>query len=354
MHHILITGGCGFIGSNLAVAFREAGHRVTVLDNLSRRGSKWILERIRSFDITFVHGDIRRPNELAALGSDFDLMIECSAEPSVLVGAQGGDAAFMVENNLVGALNCFEWARHRRIPVIFFSTSRVYPYDAVNAIPCHETDTRFDMVGGGRGYSPDGIDTDFPMDGARSLYGATKWAAEMVLQEYAHQYDLPVIINRCGVVAGPWQMGKVDQGVFTHWLICHMADRPLSYIGFGGAGKQVRDVLHIDDLTDLIMRQSERIGEFRGALFQAAGSTVSNLSLCQATRWCRELTGRSLKIGSVPDNRPMDVRWMVLNIRHTTDVFDWVPQRSADMVMSDTYQWLREHRAQLDFLAGEP
>ena len=132
MATVLITGGCGFIGSNLAVAFRRRGDRVVALDNLSRRGSEILQNRVLQAGAEFVRGDIRNPKDLDQVAGPVDLMIECSAEPSVLVGVDGNDAEFMVQNNLVGSLHCFEFARKRRAPVIFLSTSRVYPYDLLN------------------------------------------------------------------------------------------------------------------------------------------------------------------------------------------------------------------------------
>jgi nucleoside-diphosphate-sugar epimerase len=137
----------------------------------------------------------------------------------------GADAEFMVQNNLVGSLHCFEFARRRRAAVIFLSTSRVYPYDALNRQEYREEATRFVPVRTSAGFGPEGVGLDFPLAGARSLYGATKLASEIMLQEYSRQYDLPAVIDRCGVIAGPWQLGKQDQGVFTYWLVSHLLKR---------------------------------------------------------------------------------------------------------------------------------
>ena len=339
---ILITGGCGFIGSNLAVAFRARGDRVTVFDNLSRRGSELLCERVKAAGAEFVHGDIRNPADLDKVAGA-GLMIECSAEPSVLVGTEGKDARFMVENNLVGALNCFEWAREKRAAVIFLSTSRVYPYGAINGKKYAETETRFVPAEESTGFGPHGIAPDFPLDGARSLYGATKLAGEIMLQEYSRQYDLPTLINRCGVVAGPWQLGKVDQGVFTFWLANHHFGKPLRYIGFGGRGKQVRDLLHIGDFVRLVQTQANRIGEFRGEVFHAGGGTVANLSLRETTALCREITGREVPVAETEEERPADVVWYVTDNRRTTDVFGWAPARDARTILQDTHDWLRGH-----------
>lgn len=353
MATILITGGCGFIGSNLALAFRKQGDRVVAFDNLSRRGSEILRDRIQRAGVEFVRGDIRNPADFERVEGPIDLMLECSAEPSVLVGVNGNDAEFMVQNNLVGSLHCFEFARKRSAPVIFLSTSRVYPYEALNRQDYREESTRFVPARASAGFGPEGVGVDFPLAGARSLYGATKLASEIMLQEYSHQYGLPAIIDRCGVVAGPWQLGKQDQGVFTHWLVSHRLERPLAYIGFGGHGKQVRDLLHIDDLVDLVLLQSRRIAEFRGEIFPAGGSTFSNLSLLEATALCQRLTGNRIPMGSQPDNRPADVIWFITDNRPTTERFGWRPTRDAETILRDVRDWLAAHPDLLVSLFGK-
>ena len=221
MSRVLITGGCGFVGSNVSVRLSLRGDDVTCFDNLSRRGAEILLERIQEHDCRFVYGDVRNDEDLNKLSGDFDAMIECSAEPSVMVGANGNDAYFMVNNNLIGSIKCFEFCRKNRIPVIFLSTSRVYPYDAINSLVFEEIETRFVYSDNKESVSEKGITTGFDLRGLRSLYGATKLSSEFILREYSHNYDLPCIINRCGVIAGPWQLGKVDQGVFTYWIANH-------------------------------------------------------------------------------------------------------------------------------------
>ncbi|HEY3450191.1 MAG TPA: NAD-dependent epimerase/dehydratase family protein [Myxococcales bacterium] len=348
----LITGGCGFIGSSLAVALARAGWRVTCLDNLSRRGSEVILARLAEHGCTFVHGDVRCPEDLLKVPQRGGVLIECSAEPSVLAGSRGEQARAMLANNLTGALNCFEHARERGMAVLFFSTSRVYPYDRINALRFEEAPTRFQPAQDSLGVSRDGLSPAFPLDGRRSLYGATKLAAELVLQEYAEQFGVPCVINRCGVVAGPWQLGKVDQGVFTFWLAAHHFRRPLRYLGFGGTGKQVRDLLHVDDLCDLVQLQLAQIDRLRGEVFHAGGSTVANLSLVETTALCQEITGRQVPIQGSPENRPADVIWYVTDNRGTSERFGWTPRRDARAVLADTYAWLKEHERELARVMG--
>jgi CDP-paratose 2-epimerase len=351
VNNILITGGCGFVGSNLAVALARDGRRVTCFDNLSRRGSEILLARVLEHGCRFVHGDIRNPEDFEKLRDEFDGVIECSAEPSVLVGSDGRDARYMINNNLVGSVNCFEFARLRGCAVLFFSSSRIYPYDRINNFRFEELATRFEYAGDAPGVSADGISIDMPLGGYRSLYGATKLAAEYILQEYAANYGLPAIIDRCGVIAGPWQLGKVDQGVFTYWLAAHYFKRDLRYIGFGGKGKQVRDLLHIDDLADLVKLQLASIADHRGSVFNAGGSRVANLSLAETTLICRELTGNDVAIPPDPHDRPADVIWYVTDNRGI-ETFDWQPRRDARAVLADTYTWLQANEATFKSLLG--
>ena len=219
---VLITGGAGFVGGNLAVALaeRQPDWEIVALDNLMRRGSELNLPRLREAGVEFVHGDVREPADLTAAGP-FDAMVECSAEPSVLAGF--GDPSYSVQTNLLGAFNCLERARAEDAFVVFLSTSRVYPVAPQLELELEEAETRFELSASQpvAGAGPAGIAEDFPLTGARTLYGATKLSAELLIEEYADAFGLRAVINRCGVIAGPWQMGKVDQGVFSWWLLSH-------------------------------------------------------------------------------------------------------------------------------------
>ena len=349
MKRILITGGCGFVGSSLALDLARRGYQVTAFDNLSRRGADILLKRVLAHGVSFVRGDVRRSQDLAGLGQDFALIIACCAEPSALVGSDGRDARYLLDVNLQGAINSFEWARERRVPVLFISSSRVYPYDRINAFRYEETATRFELTEACEGAGSHGISTDMPLKGRRSLYGAAKLSAEVILQEYAAQYDLPAVINRCSVIAGPWQLGRPDQGIFAYWMAAHYFRRPLNYIGFGGQGKQVRDLLHVDDFAELVARQAEGlIGDtprFRGDVFNVGGSGYADLSLREATEICARLTGHCIDIGSVAQSRPADMIWYRTDNQRTLQAFDWQLKHSAVNVLEDIFQWLRANEA---------
>jgi CDP-paratose 2-epimerase len=349
---ILITGGCGFIGSNLAVSLVGENYAVTCFDNLSRRGSEILLNRILEHGCKFVHGDIRNEEDFNKLKEDYEVLIECSAEPSAFVGSQGNDAMYVISNNLIGSIHCFEFSRKKKIPILFLSSSRVYPYSLINRFKFEEEETRFEYADAYRGISSKGITVDFPLKGYRSLYGATKLASEYLLQEYSCNYEMPGIINRCGVIAGPWQLGKVDQGVFTYWLVNHYFKKDLCYIGFNGKGKQVRDLLHIDDLVVLIKKQVKQIRNYRGTLFNVGGSTLSSLSLVETTKLCWEITGNRVQISSNPENRPGDVIWYMTDNGNTEKEFDWTPLKEAHNILSDIFEWLRLHEKTFKPLLG--
>ena len=354
MDTILVTGGAGFLGSSLAVWIRDAMPRVDVVafDNLRRRGSELNLPRLRERGVTFVHGDVRSTGDLDAL-PPADLLLDCSAEPSVLAG-YAHSPSYVVGTNLVGAANCLEYARRRRARVIFLSTSRVYPIDALNRARFREGQTRFEWTDDQAlpGVSSRGATEDFPLHGPRSIYGATKLAAEMLLDEYRYAYGTGVVVNRCGVLAGPWQMGKIDQGVVAYWVLRHLFQQPLSYIGFGGAGKQLRDLLHVDDLCELVMQQISDFDTFDGQVFNVGGGPELSVSLCELTDLCRDVTGHTMPIGSEPETRPADVRIYVSDCAKLFAKTSWRPARTAHQAVEDTARWMRQHADALKHVLG--
>ena len=352
MHkHVLITGGAGFVGSNLCLAIRESlpAVRVTALDNLHRRGSELNLARLLAAGVQFVHGDVRVPSDLVSGSLNPDLVIECSAEPSAQAG-YGGSPEFLIETNLAGAYHCLELCRKTKADIIFISTSRVYPYGRLNSLPYSESSTRFELGGvelGGlelgdlaRGVSAKGITEDFPLEGARSLYGTTKLAAELLVEEYSDAYGFNFILNRFGLLTGPGQMAKADQGVIALWVAAHYYEFPLSYIGFGGTGKQVRDFLHIHDFCALLLDQIRNFGSYTGQRFNAGGGLANSLSLLETTELCRQATGNRIAIGSSPANRPADVRVYVSDYSRVESITGWKPRIGASQTISDIHAWL--------------
>lgn len=344
---VLVTGGAGFVGANLSIAL-AAQHEVVALDNLRRRGSELNLPRLRAAGVAFVHGDVREAEDLLGLGP-VEAIVEASAEPSVMAGV-GGSPRYVLDTNLGGALNCLELARRDGAQLLFLSTSRVYPLGALGSVHLDEAPSRFELSDDQQlpGVSRAGIDESFPLRGARTFYGASKLAAELLVAEYGAAYGIATAIDRCGVIAGPWQMGKADQGVFTHWLVCHHFRRPLRYIGYGGTGKQVRDLLHVDDLAELVTEQLGRPSDWDGATVNVGGGREVSLSLREATELCAELTGNRLEIGSEEQERPGDVPLYLSDCTALHERTDWRPRRDTGRIMEDIAAWVSDNEAELE------
>jgi CDP-paratose 2-epimerase len=342
---VLVTGGAGFIGSNLAtgLARRWPDWTIVALDNLTRRGSEMNLSRLRHAGVRFMHGDVRVLDDVLAAG-EFDVVVECSAEPSVLA-----TGSHVVQANLIGAYHCLELARRCGAQIVFLSTSRVYPVATLSALAYVATGSRFELATEQAivGSSDAGIAEDFPLDGARTLYGATKLAAELLVEEYRVAHGLATVINRCGVVAGPWQMGKAEQGVFTYWMLAHHFGRPLRYIGFGGSGKQVRDLLHIDDLLDLVDLQLAAPEHWDGVTVNVGGGRGCSLSLLETTALCAEITGREVAVAASDESRPGDIPIYLSDCARLFSLTDWRPTRGAREVLVDIHSWIVEHEAAL-------
>lgn len=340
---ILITGGSGFVGSNLCIQLKtkNPAYHIVALDNLRRRGSELNLNRLKAADVEFVHGDIRNSEDLIEI-KGVDLIIDASADPSVLSGI---DSAVypLLNTNLIGSIHLLEFAVKQNAKVIFLSTSRVYPVKTIESLNFEETETRFSWTDEQivNGVSSCGLTEDFPLKGSRSFYGATKLASELLIEEYCEFKGLKAIVNRCGVLSGPWQMGKIDQGVLLLWLSRHYFKGQLSYIGYGGTGKQTRDVLHIDDLAELIDLQIKQFDTFTGEVFNVGGSKEISFSLRELTEICQKVTGNTIPMNPQLQNRAADLRIYMGDNQKITNLCGWRPTRSVETIVSDSFEWLR-------------
>jgi len=173
-------------------------------------------------------------------------------------------------------------------------------------------------------------------------------SAELILLEYLETYNLQGIINRCGVISGPWQMGKVDQGVMVLWMARHMfGNRNLTYIGYGGTGKQVRDFIHIDDLFEALMVQLENFNQYNGQIYNLGGGLENSLSLQEMTAFCAAISGNKIPIESVLDNRPNDIRIYISDCAKFKKISGWTCKKNAQETFSDIYQWLIKYQSLL-------
>ena len=347
---IVITGGAGFVGSTLCIQLKQKypNYQIVAFDNLKRRGSELNLADFLKQEIPFIHGDIRNNEDLVALGN-FDVLIEASAEPSVTAGLDS-DPTYVINNNLYGSINCFNECIKNKAKLIFLSTSRVYPIETIEKANYIEEETRFSFSENqeSNGISQKGISEKLSLDGARSFYGTTKISSELFIQEYAAFYGLKAAITRFGVIAGPRQMGKTDQGVVTLWMAKHYWNQPLKYIGYGGKGKQVRDILHVDDLVDLVDLQIHNIEKFEGKVYNVGGGLENSASLLEMTYICQKISGNTIQIDEVAQTRTADLRIFITDNSKIETEIGWRPKRNVEKVFQDIYDWIKENEKQLE------
>jgi CDP-paratose 2-epimerase len=346
---VLVTGGCGFVGSAICrgLVAHRAGCRVTAFDNFRRVGAETNREPLLRSGIAVVHGDVRLASDLDALGP-FDWVIDAAAEPSVLAGTTVGAAPGtgtttrqLVEHNLIGTINLLEAAARWQAGVVIVSTSRVYSIPSLASLPlrearddrgeCFAIDAAQPLPGSA---GPAGITEDFSTAAPVSLYGATKLASETLSLEYAYRHGTPLFVNRCGVMAGAGQFGRADQGIFSWWIRQWIEKQPLAYIGFGGRGLQVRDCLHPDDLTALILLQMQSTPGTEPTTYNVSGGAASATSLAQLSRWCAERCGSHI-VSATDQSRPYDLAWVVLDHSRATRRFGWRPTRSIASILAE-------------------
>jgi len=347
--HILITGGAGFVGSELAVRLTGKNHRVVVMDNLVRRGSESNLDRLARHGVTFVHGDVRNPEDFENLPKGIEFVCDVSAQPSVVSGYS--NPVFDITNNSLGVIRVLEFARLHHCPLIFFSTNRVYVVDRLLELPRREATTRIEWDPDAwndipadrqpRGFDPvHGVSEQFAVDGgSRSIYGLSKLIADASCQEYAQAFDMPIVINRFGVIAGTGQFAKLDQGWVVWWAIAHYFKLPLKYIGWNG--KQVRDVLFLEDVCSLVELQIGQMDRFRGDIFNLGGGAANSLSLREGTALLEKKLGHSTAISVENSLRKGDLPIYFTDNRKCEKHLHWKPAVTLSQGFDQILAWIR-------------
>ena len=343
---ILITGACGFVGSALAEHLVARIENVSIcgIDNLMRPGSETNRARLQSLGVHFAHGDIRNASDVDAL-PEADWVIDAAANPSVLAGVgPSGGSRQLLEHNLGSLFHILEYCKRTRAGLVLLSTSRVYSIVQLASLPLRDTGNAYALDESAQlptGVSADGIDPNFSTEAPISLYGSTKLACEILSVEYGQAFDFPVWINRCGVLTGPGQFGTPDQGIVAFWVNAHLRRHPLSYIGFDGKGKQVRDAFHPADLAELLMAQMREPRTGGRRVYTVGGGLKNAMSLAQLTAWCNNRFGYYEPV-AYSGPRRYDIPWVVMNNTQARDDFDWTLKVS----LLDTLQRLADHAEQ--------
>jgi CDP-paratose 2-epimerase len=345
---LLVTGVCGFVGSCMVRGIVESlpGVEVTGIDNFIREGSRRNVEPLSRLGVKVVEGDIRNEADLEAVGPA-DWVLDCAAEPSVLAGVAGATSSFgVMDHNLVGTLRILEYCKRHGAGLVLLSTSRVYSIAPLAALPVESVGGAYRPAAGAFaeivGASERGISEGFSTAPPLSLYGVSKRCSELVAIEYADAFGFPLWIDRCGVLAGAGQFGKADQGIFSYWIRAWRDRRPLTYIGFDGAGSQVRDCLHPRDLVPVLLRQFATSGLARRAGHDGVDPRVCNFgggperacSLANLSAWCRERFGDHA-VASQPQPRPFDLPWLVLDVTRAREAWGWEPTTSVVEVFEE-------------------
>lgn len=345
---LLISGICGFVGSTLALALREAdpGIEISGCDNFIRPGSETNRERLKAHGIAVQHADLRLASDVDALpGADW--VLDAAALPSVLAGLAGRSSSRqLAEHNLGGTVNLLEFCKAHRAGFLLLSTSRVYSIPPLAALPVIERDGAFFPDTTAilpPGFSTAGIGEEFSTKPPVSLYGATKLASEALALEYGAAFGFPVWIDRCGVLAGAGQFGQAEQGVFSYWIHAWLAGAPLRYIGFGGGGRQVRDCLHPRDLVPLLLAQfAAPPADARPRIVNAAGGVPNAMSLAGLSAWCAERFGpREIAVDAQP--RPFDLPWVVLDAGLARRHWDWAAATKLEAILDEIARHAEAH-----------
>ena len=334
---ILITGGCGFVGANIALFLNSKGYKIESLDNLSRKGSNYNLNLLKQNKIKNYKIDISNYKKLSKLPK-YDIVIDCCAEAAVEVSRKNIDK--VINTNLIGTLNVLKKVKQDSSKILFLSSSRIYPINESNKLIksnlIKKKIIQKKMFG-----EKDNI------QGAKTIYGLTKLTSEMLIEEFAYAFKIKYLINRCGVISGPLQFGKQDQGFVSLWVWNHLNKKNMKYIGFGGNGFQLRDVLHINDLCELILKQIKKFNEINNKLFTVGGSWKSNTSLKELTKICEKITNNKIVFKKVKKTSIYDIPYYISDNRLVSNVYKWKPKNNIFNVVNDMYLWLKKNKSKL-------
>jgi CDP-paratose 2-epimerase len=335
---ILITGGAGFIGSNLADRFARAGHHVLIYDALARPGVEqnlaW-LEKRHPDKISAVIGDIRDETAAADAARDAQVVFHMAAQVAVTTSLAEPRDDFEV--NVRGTLNLLEALRRRSepVPLIFASTNKVY--GDLGDVALDKTNDSYvprdPMV------RAEGIGESRPLD-FHTPYGCSKGAADQYVLDYARSFGLPTVVMRMSCIYGQRQMGTEDQGWVAHFLIRALSGEPISIYG---DGCQVRDVLDIADAVEAYAAAWQRIESVRGRAFNLGGGPSNAISLKQLINYIEHLIGRAVE-ASFSDWRAGDQRYYVSDTRLATrelGLHSPIPWKQGVAALA---RWLQDER----------
>ena len=333
---ILITGGCGFVGSNLSLFLKNKGFKVYSLDNLYRKGSRINFLRLKKKGIKNFIVDISEKNKILNLPK-FDLIIDCCAEASV--ESSHKDLSRVFDTNLIGTKNILLKCIKDKSKIIYMSSSRVYSLIELNNLVNFKNKNSIK--------TSKEINLNFSVQSPKTLYGFSKHASEELIKEFSFIYDVKFIINRCGVISGPWQFGKVDQGFFSLFVWKALNNKVIKLIGFGGYGNQVRDILHIKDLSNLIYLQIKNFYKKKNMTFAVGGGRKNAISLIKLIKLVEKKLDIKIYTQKVKKTSKYDIPYFVSSNKDVTKTYNWKPKENLEAILDDTIIWMNKNRLKL-------
>ena len=328
---ILVTGGCGFVGSNISLFLKEKGYLVNSLDNLSRKGSTYNLKLLKQNKIKNNKFNIENYKFFKKLPK-YNLIIDCCAEAAIEVSKNKIDK--VINTNLIGTINILKKAKKDNSKIIYLSSSRIYPIKLLTKnykLKNFNKKLKVKKM----------INENDIITGPKSIYGLTKLASEMFIEEFSYAYGMKYLINRCGVISGPLQFGKQDQGFVSLWIWQHLNKKNLSYIGYGGHGNQVRDVIHIDDVCNLIHQQIKSFTNKHNLLLNVGGGKKNAISLRELTQKCELITSNKIKFSRIKKTSIYDIPYFVSDNSQAYRLYKWKPKKNIEDIIVDTHLWMK-------------
>lgn len=332
----LITGGAGFIGSNYVDRLLTRGESVRVLDNLSRNNTDknlvWLRETHGEDSFDFIQADVRDLSALVDAVDGIDVIVHFAGQVAVTTSVVEPMEDF--EINALGTMNVLEAARMsgNKPMVLYSSTNKVY--GGMEDVEVVEGESAYAY----RDF-PEGISEDHPLD-FHSPYGCSKGSADQYVRDYARIYDLPTVVMRQSCIYGPRQFGVEDQGWVAWFIIAALTGKPITIYG---DGKQVRDILYVDDLLDAYDAAIANKEKAAGQVFNIGGGSANTMSIwVDFQKYLEELLGHELKVGR-SDWRPGDQRIYVSDISKAKKVLGWTPETNVPDGIAKLFQWALEN-----------
>lgn len=333
----LVTGGAGFIGSNLAERLLAEGVQVRILDNGSRSGVAhnlaWLQDLAPANQLEIIQGNVRDIGTIRSAVRDVTEIYHLAAQVAVTTSVDDPETDFHV--NATGTVNLLEAVRRLPAKPFFLYTSTNKVYGSLHGVPVQVAGSRYEAS------APEfrGVQESEPLD-FHSPYGCSKGAADQYVRDYARIYDLPTVVFRMSCIAGPRQFGNEDQGWVAHFLYSTLAGKPITVYG---DGLQVRDVLHVYDLVDAMLLARANAQVTRGEIYNVGGGMGRTISVREMLGAIEQLTGIAPRL-TYATARPGDQPLYISDTAKLEQAIGWRAQRSTADILAAIQHFWRENR----------